>query len=102
MFPYLSERENAVEQINSICMHLFDTWCEQRNVTSLAYLLHCWPLTDSEPASIRRLGETLWELRKTHGERLGGEAVQALLNVADLVDEVLLHATVPDTLAAAG
>jgi hypothetical protein len=99
MFPYLSERENAVEQINSICMHLFDTWCEQRNVTSLAYLLHCWPLTDSEPASI---GETLWELRKTHSEMLGGAVERTLLNVADLVDEVLLHASIPDTLAMAG
>jgi hypothetical protein len=44
----------------------------------------------------------LWELRKTHGDRLGAQVVQTLLNVADLVDEVLLHASVPDTLSAAG
>jgi hypothetical protein len=102
MIPYLSERENAVEQINSICMRLFDTWCEHRSVTSLAYLLHCWPLTDSEPSSIRRLGETLWELRKTHDESLGGDVVRILLDLADWVDEILLHASAPKRLVASG
>lgn len=100
MIPYLSERENAVEQINSICMHLFDTWCEHRCVTSLAYLLHCWPLTDSEPSTIRRLGETLWELRKAHAESLSGDVVRRLLDLADWVDEILLHAAAPRRLVA--
>jgi hypothetical protein len=96
MIPYLSERENAVEQINSICMRLFDTWCEHRSVTPLVYLLHCWPLMDSEPASIRRLGETLWELRKTHTETIGAVPARALFELADWVDEILVHASVPE------
>jgi hypothetical protein len=33
---------------------------------------------------------------------LGGAVERTLLNVADLVDEVLLHASIPDTLAMAG
>jgi hypothetical protein len=93
MIPYLSERENAVEHINTICMHLFDSWCEHRSVTPLVYLLHCWPLMDSHPTTIRRLGDTLSELRKTHLEALDAETVQDLFELADCVDEVLLRAS---------
>jgi hypothetical protein len=96
MIPYLSERENAVEHINTICMHLFDSWCEHRSVTPLVYLLHCWPLMDSHPTTIRRLGDTLSELRKTHLETLDAETVQDLFELADCVDEVLLRASAPD------
>jgi hypothetical protein len=60
MIPYLSERENAVEHIHTICLRLFDSWCENRNVIPLAYLMHCWPLINSGPISIRRLADTMW------------------------------------------
>jgi hypothetical protein len=96
MIPYLSERENAVEHINTICMRLFHSWCEYRSVTPLVYLLHCWPLMDSHPTTIRRLGDTLSELRKTHLETLDAEAVQVLFELADCVDEILSRASVPD------
>jgi hypothetical protein len=86
MTPYLFERENAVKRIDSICTHLFHIWCERRSMTSLSYLLHCWPLMDSTPASIRRLGETLSEFRKTHLETIGAEETQALLEIADWTD----------------
>ncbi|OUL80875.1 hypothetical protein CA601_31975 [Paraburkholderia hospita] len=39
MMAYLSERENVVEQVVSVCLRLFDTWCEK-----LAYRLPCWPV----------------------------------------------------------
>ena len=53
MIPYLSQRENEVEHINSICFRLFDIWCERRCITPLGYLMHCWPLVDSGPKAIR-------------------------------------------------
>jgi hypothetical protein len=96
MIPHLSERENAVERINSVCMRLFDLWCEHRSVTPLTYLLHCWPLMDSQPASIRRLRETLSELRKTHLETISAEAMQELFELADCADEILFQASVPE------
>jgi hypothetical protein len=96
MIPHLSERENAVERINSICMRLFDLWCEHRSMTPLTYLLHCWPLMDSQPASIRRLRETLSELRKTYLETISAEAMQELFELADCADDILFQATVQE------
>ena len=89
MISYLSERENYVEQINAICLRLFDTWCETRNVTPLAYLMHCWPMTDSGPAAIRRLGETMRELRRNHTKACDAHGFQALCEMADLIDELV-------------
>jgi hypothetical protein len=97
MVPYLSERENAVEHISSICLRLFDTWCASKSVTPLIYLLRCWPLGNSDPISIRRLGATLRELRKRHPEALDGDALRVLHELADCVDELLANSS---TLAA--
>jgi hypothetical protein len=91
MVPYLSERENEVEHISSICLRLFDTWCERKSVTPLVYLLRCWPLENSDPKSIRRLGETLRELRKRHPKALDGEVLRVLHELADCVDELLAN-----------
>ncbi|MEX3969912.1 hypothetical protein [Paraburkholderia caribensis] len=89
MIVYLSERENLVEQVNSLCQRLFDAWCETRSVTALAYLMHCWPLSDSTPVVLRRLGETLRELRRNHADRLDGADFQALCDMADLIDKLV-------------
>ncbi|MFP3567468.1 hypothetical protein [Paraburkholderia sp. SIMBA_030] len=102
MIPYLSGRENEVDHINSLCLHLFDTWCENRSVTPLGYLLHCWPLLGSEPRALRRLGDTLRELRKSHPEALDRDVSLALRELADCVDEILAHGTVPVRITANG
>ena len=102
MIPYLSERENEVEYINSMCLRLFDSWCESRSVTPLGYLLHCWPLVDSGPKAIRRLGETLRELRKSHADALDRDTSQVLRELADCVDEILVYGTVPERITANG
>lgn len=86
---YLSERENIVEQINSICMSLFETWCQTRNVTALAYLMHCWPMIDSTPTTLRRLGESMRDLRRYHAGQLDKEAFQALCDIAELIDDLI-------------
>jgi hypothetical protein len=88
MIAYLSERENVVEQVNGICISLFDTWCETREVTALAYLMHCWPMIDSTPQTIRRLGETMRDLRRHHSEQLDQYSFQVLSEMADLIDDL--------------
>ncbi|WP_025596713.1 hypothetical protein [Burkholderia sp. WSM2230] len=101
MIPYLSQRENEVEHINSICFRLFDIWCERRCVTPLGYLMHCWPLVDSGPKAIRRVGETLRELRKSHHTELDSDAEAMLRELADCVDDLLLR-VVPEPAAVVG
>jgi hypothetical protein len=89
MIAYLSERENVVQQVNALCLRLFDAWCETRSVTALAYLMHCWPLIDSTPAALRRLGETMCDLRRYHADQLDDEAFDALCEMGDLIDELM-------------
>jgi hypothetical protein len=88
MIAYPSERGNVVEQVNSLCLRLFDSWCETRSVTALAYLMHCWPMIDSTPAALRRLGETMRDLQRYHGDQLDDDAFHALCEMAGLIDEV--------------
>jgi hypothetical protein len=88
MIAYLSERENIVEQVNAICLRLFDAWCELRSVTPLAYLMHCWPMIDSTPQAVRRIGETMRDLRRYHADQLDDDDFQVLCEMADLLDEL--------------
>ena len=85
----LSEREKIVEQVNTTCMHLFDAWCETRNVTALAYLMHCWPLTDSTPKVLRRLGEAMHDLRRYHADQIDDIGIQALHHMTDQIDGLI-------------
>ncbi|WP_027802365.1 hypothetical protein [Paraburkholderia dilworthii] len=91
MIAYLSERENIVEQVNAICLRLFDTWCETRSVTPLAYLMHCWPLVDSTPDALRRLREAMHDLRRYHADQMDDRCFQTLCEMADLLDELIGH-----------
>jgi hypothetical protein len=49
-------------EIERICMRLFDTWCEQRSVLPLAYLMHAWPLAEHTENALKRLSQSLGEL----------------------------------------
>jgi hypothetical protein len=91
MMAYLSERENVVERVDSLCLRLFDTWCETRNVTPLAYLLHCWPLTDSAPDALRQVRETMRYLQRHHADQFDAYGFHALCEMADLIDELVEH-----------
>ncbi|TKC92310.1 hypothetical protein FAZ69_01070 [Trinickia terrae] len=103
MIVHLHEREEAVEQINSICLRLFDLWCEKRCVTPLAYLMHCWPLLDTGGASIRRLVDTMDELCKFHpDEVLEHDLWLPLHELAARADDLLVRHPEPSRLAAAG
>ncbi|RKE40077.1 hypothetical protein B0G76_6538 [Paraburkholderia sp. BL23I1N1] len=89
MFPYLSERENSIEHINAMCLHLFDLWCESRSVAPLAQLLKAWPLTNSDPEALRRLANALRELRRHHLYDTKGASFQELCEVSDCVEDLL-------------
>lgn len=91
MTLYPSEREQAVAQINGICLRLFDSWCETRSVTPLVYLMHCWPLLDSGTASIERLVDTLTELKKFHPETLDHELSPWFAELVDRANAVLVY-----------
>jgi hypothetical protein len=88
MVPYLSERENAIEDIHSICQRLFDRWCETRNVAALSYLMRCWPLMDSEPRTLRKLDETLREFKRRHRDAVDHEALRMLGELSDSCAEL--------------
>jgi hypothetical protein len=89
MIPYLSERENSIEHVNAMCLHLFDIWCESRSVVPLAYLLKGWPLTNSDPEALRRLGNALRDLRRQHLHDAKSHWFQDLCEVSDCVEDLL-------------
>ena len=78
-----------VQDVNTICMRLFDRWCECRNLTPLAYLMHCWPLLDSRADTIRRLQESMKDLRRNHADKLDLYALSALGELARSLDELI-------------
>ena len=82
-------RNTCVQDVNTICMRLFDTWCESRNLTPLAYLMHCWPLSDCRPHTIRRLKETMKDLRRNHADKLDPYALSVLGELASHLDELI-------------
>jgi hypothetical protein len=64
-------------------------WCEARSVLPLTYLMHCWPMCDSGPATLRRLGETMQELRRHHADQLDAYGFQTLCQMADLIEDLI-------------
>ena len=84
-----------VQHVNTICMRLFDTWCESRNVTPLAYLMHCWPLSDGRAGTIRRLQESMKDLRRNHADKLDLYALSALGELARSLDDLIDRAYTP-------
>jgi hypothetical protein len=67
----------------TICLTLFDRWCEQRNVVALAYLMYAWPVIGNSPAVIRRLCQSLRELKVYHHEALQSDELILLSSLLD-------------------
>ena len=82
----------AAEQIDAICLRLFDSWCDTRNVISLTFLLRCWPLISMDGASLRQLCNTLGELQESHGSVLAEEQVGLLVELKQRIDDLQVHA----------
>jgi hypothetical protein len=78
----------AAEQIDAICLRLFDSWCDTRNVISLTFLLRCWPLTSMDAASLRQLCHTLGELQELHGNVLAEEQAELLVELKHRIDDL--------------
>ncbi|QIE27054.1 hypothetical protein SBC1_36700 (plasmid) [Caballeronia sp. SBC1] len=81
----------AAEQIDAICLRLFDSWCDTRNVISLTFLLRCWPLISMDAASLRQLGTTLGELQELHGDVLAEEQADLLAELKQRIDDLQVH-----------
>jgi hypothetical protein len=81
----------AAEQIDAICLRLFDSWCDSRNVISLTFLLRCWPLISMEAAALRQLRNTLGELQESHGNVLAEEQDKLLVELIHRIDDLQAH-----------
>ncbi|SIT37342.1 conserved hypothetical protein [Paraburkholderia ribeironis] len=95
MVPHLSGRENEIEHINVMCLQLFDRWCEARSVVPLRHLLRGWPLMNSDPESLRRLGTALRDLRREHLHDSNDASFQKVCELSDCVEELLAPASLP-------
>jgi len=69
MFTVALSREDTNE-INQLCLRLFDGWCERRCVIPLAYLMHAWPIPTASPLARIRLQSTLRDLKQSHADSL--------------------------------
>ena len=90
MVPYLSEREKAIENISAMCLRLFNEWCESRSVEPLALLLRAWPLTNSDPEAVRRLGNALRELRRRPLPGVSCAAFEEICELSECVEDLLI------------
>lgn len=66
-------RQKIADELNELCLALFDGWCERRCVIPLAYLLHGWPLVDATQWSFNRLRDNLRDLECWHLNDLSEE-----------------------------
>ncbi|WP_207004955.1 hypothetical protein [Trinickia mobilis] len=69
MFTVDLKRGDANE-IDQLCLRLFDSWCERRSVIPLAYLMHAWPIPAASPLATIRLQRTLRGLQQFHDDCL--------------------------------
>lgn len=74
----MRDRKAQFEEADALCLRLFDTWCETRSVMALTYLMHCWPLCNTGMERLRRLHETLKDLRNSHPDQLDPQALSLL------------------------
>jgi hypothetical protein len=78
--PHVS-RQKIADELNELCLALFDGWCERRCVIPLAYLLHGWPLVDATQWSFNRLRDNLRDLECWHLSDLTVEDSKTIRNV---------------------
>jgi hypothetical protein len=67
---YPGSRKEQVDEVETLCLRLFDAWCESRSLMPLTYLMHCWPMPHRCAGAIRRLHETITDLRHYHADWL--------------------------------
>jgi len=75
-------------EVDEICLQLFDSWCEQRSVLPLAYLMHVWPVVGSTKGSSERLSSSLGELATYHPEALTSHELGLITRLIDLCRDI--------------
>jgi hypothetical protein len=98
----MQDRKAQIEEADTLCLRLFDTWCETRSLTPLAYLMHGWPLRNTGIDRLRRLQETLKDLRAYHEDQLDSEALSMLDALFVCLDAVIDRSQPPVALRLAG
>ncbi|AUT66387.1 hypothetical protein C2L65_42545 [Paraburkholderia terrae] len=84
----IDEPPHLATEIDSVCMILFDRWCEKRSVLPLAYLMYTWPIVRPTLPLIERLSSTLRDLVIFHFDTLDVEDHQMIRNVIKLAEDV--------------
>lgn len=98
----MQDRKAQIEEADTLCLRLFDTWCETRSQTPLAYLMHCWPLRHTGVDRLIRLQETLKDLRAYHEDQLDSKALSMLDALFACLDVVIDRTQTPVALRLAG
>jgi hypothetical protein len=80
-------RQKIADELNELCLALFDGWCERRCVIPLAYLLHGWPLVDATQWSLKRLRDILRDLECWHLNDLSVEESRTIRYLQGLLSQ---------------
>ncbi|WP_027797404.1 hypothetical protein [Paraburkholderia acidipaludis] len=70
MDSWLLDRKERVDEVETLCLRLFDAWCESRSLMPLTYLMHGWPMPHCCAGAMRHLYETITDLRHYHADWL--------------------------------
>jgi hypothetical protein len=85
------------DEIESLCIHLFDIWCERRSVVPLTYLMQSWPMPTLSSLVVTRLVGGFQDLLRFHAASLAAGETELLTTVIALADE-LCRAPFSDTI----
>jgi hypothetical protein len=78
-------KPDVADELNNLCLALFEAWCERKCIIPLAYLMHCWPLVDATPGSYSRLYASLQTLKQWHSDSLSSEDHELILHLLRLL-----------------
>jgi hypothetical protein len=67
---FFPTRSCSCTEIDSVCMLLFDDWCERRAVLLLTYLMHAWPFVSPSRQAAEHLILTLQDILRYHDDSL--------------------------------
>jgi hypothetical protein len=81
----------AIDEIDELCVSLFDLWCEHRRVVPLAYLMHSWPIANRDYFFVKRLFNTLNDLVTFHGDSLTTYEHKLIHHLLEVALDATLH-----------
>jgi hypothetical protein len=75
---FCPEVVDGTNEMEDLCLQLFDRWCGQRSIVPLTYLMHAWPIYMNDSRARDRLVGTLRELPQFHSTELSTGDHQAI------------------------